>query len=325
MGKVVATDPEAGNSAAGRPCVVALLRPPDRDGGRARPPLHRPLPLPLPRGPRRRRRPEPRLLCAKADRASSGFSDVVWRAAAADAAMGKVVATDPEAGNSAGWADRASSRFSARPTAMVAVLALLSTGLSLSLSRADLAAVVVTEPRLLCAKADRASSCFSARPTAMVVVLALLSTGLSLSLSRADLAAVVVAEPRLLCAKANTIAASARLGHPVRRCRRAHRRRCRLSPLSPEPSTAAVAEPPRSRSSTPSRRPAATTSGGEGRGGVGHGCCKRCCRWLQMALIPSLPRSLNQTKNWDRPILQTKHPNGIIPILKSGMVSSHPT
>jgi hypothetical protein len=78
-------------------------------------------------------------------------------------------------------------------------------------------------------------------------------------------------------------------------------------------------------SATPSRRPVATTSGGEGRGGVGHGCCKRRCRWLQMALIPSLPRSLNQTKNWDRPILQTKHPNGIIPILKSGMVSSHPT
>jgi hypothetical protein len=56
MGKVVATDPETGNSAAGRPCVVELLRPPDHDGGRARPPLHRPLPLPLPRGPRRRRR-----------------------------------------------------------------------------------------------------------------------------------------------------------------------------------------------------------------------------------------------------------------------------
>ncbi|EAZ26942.1 hypothetical protein OsJ_10869 [Oryza sativa Japonica Group] len=37
---------------------------------------------------------------------------------------------------------------------MVAMLALLSTGLSLSLSRADLAAVVVAEPRLLCAKAD---------------------------------------------------------------------------------------------------------------------------------------------------------------------------
>uniref|UniRef100_A0A0E0GQF3 Uncharacterized protein n=1 Tax=Oryza nivara TaxID=4536 RepID=A0A0E0GQF3_ORYNI len=49
----------------------------------------------------------------------------------------------------------------------------------------------------------------------MVAMLALLSTGLSLSLSRADLAAVVVAEPRLLCAKADTIAASARLGHPV--------------------------------------------------------------------------------------------------------------
>ncbi|EEC83717.1 hypothetical protein OsI_29550 [Oryza sativa Indica Group] len=48
----------------------------------------------------------------------------------------------------------------------------------------------------------------------MVVMLALLSTGLSLSLSRADLAAVVIAEPRLLCAKADTIAASARLGHP---------------------------------------------------------------------------------------------------------------
>ncbi|EAY92129.1 hypothetical protein OsI_13840 [Oryza sativa Indica Group] len=211
---------------------------------------------------------------------------------------------------------------------MVAVLALLSTGLSLYLSRADLAAVVVAEPRLLCAKADRASSRFSARSTAMVVVLALLSTGLSLSLSRADLAAVVIAEPRLLCAKADTIAGSARLGHPVRRRRRAHRRRRRPSPpppLSPEPSTAAVTEPPRSRSSTPSRRPVATTSGGEGRGGVGHGCCKRRCRWLQMALIPSLPRSLNQTKNWDRPILQTKHPNGIIPILKLGMVSSHLT
>nr|CAE03279.1 OSJNBa0072K14.11 [Oryza sativa Japonica Group] len=130
---------------------------------------------------------------------------------------------------------------------MVAVLALLSTGLSLSLSRADLAAVVVAEPRLLCAKADRASSRFSTRPTAMVVVLALLSTGLSLSLSRADLAAVVIAEPRLLCAKADTIAASARLGHLVRRRRRAHRHRRRPSPpppLSPEPSTAAVAEPP---------------------------------------------------------------------------------
>uniref|UniRef100_A0A0E0D514 Uncharacterized protein n=1 Tax=Oryza meridionalis TaxID=40149 RepID=A0A0E0D514_9ORYZ len=37
---------------------------------------------------------------------------------------------------------------------MVAVLALLSTGLSFSLSRADLATVVVAEPRLLCAKAD---------------------------------------------------------------------------------------------------------------------------------------------------------------------------
>jgi hypothetical protein len=48
-------------------------------------------------------------------------------------------------------------------------------------------------------------------------------------------------------------------------------------------------------------------------------------RWLQTAFIPSLPRPFNQTKNWDRPILQTKHPNGIIPILKSGMVSSHPT
>uniref|UniRef100_I1QTV3 CASP-like protein n=1 Tax=Oryza glaberrima TaxID=4538 RepID=I1QTV3_ORYGL len=120
---------------------------------------------------------------------------------------------------------------------MVAMLALLSTGLSLSLSRADLAAVVVAEPRLLCAKADRASSRFSARLTAMVVVLTLLSTGLSLSLSRADLTAVVVAEPRLLCAKADTV-----------RCRRrAHRRRRRPSPpppLSPEPSTAAVAEPP---------------------------------------------------------------------------------
>uniref|UniRef100_A0A0D3EKV6 Secreted protein n=1 Tax=Oryza barthii TaxID=65489 RepID=A0A0D3EKV6_9ORYZ len=94
----------------------------------------------------------------------------------------------------------------------------------------------------------------------MVVVLTLLST--SLSLSHADLATVVVAEPRLLCAKANTIAANAR------------------------PS-----------SSTLSRRPAATTSGGKGRGGVGHGCCKRRCRWLQTALIPSLPRPFNQTKN----------------------------
>uniref|UniRef100_A0A0E0BIY5 Uncharacterized protein n=1 Tax=Oryza glumipatula TaxID=40148 RepID=A0A0E0BIY5_9ORYZ len=48
MRRIAATDPEAGNLAAGRPCVVALLHPPDRDGGRARPPLHRPLPLPLP-------------------------------------------------------------------------------------------------------------------------------------------------------------------------------------------------------------------------------------------------------------------------------------
>uniref|UniRef100_A0A0E0GQ87 Uncharacterized protein n=1 Tax=Oryza nivara TaxID=4536 RepID=A0A0E0GQ87_ORYNI len=53
----------------------------------------------------------------------------------------------------------------------------------------------------------------------MVAVLALLSTNLSLSLSRADLAAIVIAKPRLLCTKADTIAASARLGHPVRRRR----------------------------------------------------------------------------------------------------------
>uniref|UniRef100_A0A0E0ID68 Uncharacterized protein n=1 Tax=Oryza nivara TaxID=4536 RepID=A0A0E0ID68_ORYNI len=94
----------------------------------------------------------------------------------------------------------------------VGVLALLSTGLSLSLSRADLAAVVVAEPRLLYAKADRASSRFSARPTAMVVVLALLSGWV--------IPSVVVAEP--------TAADVAR----------ARRRRCRpsrLPPPSPSP------------------------------------------------------------------------------------------
>uniref|UniRef100_A0A0E0IA36 Uncharacterized protein n=1 Tax=Oryza nivara TaxID=4536 RepID=A0A0E0IA36_ORYNI len=81
-----------------------------------------------------------------------------------------------------------------------------------------------------------ATAAVGGSPTAAVAVLALLSTGLSLSLSRVDLAAVVVVEPRLLYAKADR--ASSRF----------------------------------------SARP--TTSGGEGRGGVGHGCCKRRCRWL---------------------------------------------
>ncbi|BAS73737.1 Os01g0685100, partial [Oryza sativa Japonica Group] len=46
---------------------------------------------------------------------------------------------------------------------------------------------------------------------------------------------------------------------------------------------------------------------------------------LQTASIPSLSHPFNQTKNWDRPILQTKHVSGIIPTQKSGMVLSHPT
>lgn len=49
-----------------------------------------------------------------------------------------------------------------------------------------------------------------------------------------------------------------------------------------------------------------------------------CWRWLQTPSITSLPYPFNQTKNWNRPILQTKHVSEIILTLKSGDVSSHP-
>jgi hypothetical protein len=135
-------------------------------------------------------------------------------------------------------------------------------------------------------------------------VFALFSTGLSLSPYRADLAVIVVAEPWLLYAKADTIA---RHIASLRDC---------AGLLAPQIGSFLLSD---------GAAHLGGGEGGDGKGGGCHGCCKRCGRWLQTASIPSLSRPFNQTKNWDLPILQTKHPNGIIPILKSRMVSSHPT
>ncbi|EAZ43685.1 hypothetical protein OsJ_28310 [Oryza sativa Japonica Group] len=226
---------------------------------------------------------------AAASGGSAAPDPVVGKAAAADPTMGRAAPTDPEA---------------ARPSVVVpeALPPQLRAPTLMPCSPSSPPAYVRTS----LPSSSPSRGCSAPKDDAISRRIASLRdrAGLSLSLSRADLATVVVAKPQLLCAKAEAIT------------RRIASLRDRAGLSVPQTSSFLLSG---------GMAHLGGRDGGEGRGGGGYGCCKRRRHWWQTASIPSLPHPFNQTKKWDRPILQTKHASGIIPASKSGMVSSHPT